>query len=182
MDPEALSLSMKRGFMFGYNVQAAVDETSQIVVANDLQDCATDYSALPRLVDQVKENCGAHAASYLADAGYQSVDNIKKIKKVGSAPIVSRKTSKMESEDDEEFSEQVIKGDEDREYFCKAGRRLPLASRCSTGYLVFRLSKRFCRGCDVQSSCCAYGKKTPEVLDDADRALINEFLSTLPYE
>ncbi len=135
-DPEALSLSNRRGgFMHGYNTQAAVDEKAQIVVACDLQDNATDFSALSGLVDQVEANCGEHGKAYLADSGYQSLKNIKKIEEVGSKPVVGRKTSKVEGE---EIHEQVMQGSHDREYFCKDGRRLDLACRSKNGYLVVR--------------------------------------------
>ena len=170
IDPEALSLPNKRRFMFGYNAQAAVDEKSQIVVACDLHDRATNYGALPALVDQVEANCGSHANAYLADAGYQSLDNLKKVCAVGATPVICRKASKAE-----EFSEQITKGSHDREYLCKAGRKLPLASRKSTGYLAFKLAKNFCDGC--QAPCMAYGKKHPEVLDDADRQWFNDYLA-----
>ena len=49
------------------------------------------------------------------------------------------------------------------------------ARRKSTGYLAFKLAKNFCDGC--QAPCMAYGKKHPEVLDDADRQWFNDYLA-----
>lgn len=157
--------------MYGYNVQAAVDERSQIVVACSLEDHSTDYQALPVLVEQVKENCGKHANVYLADSGYQSVENLKTIKETGSIPVICPKKSQTQPA----FGEQIRKGNHDREYFCPSKKRLPLACRGRDGYLTFRLSSDFCEGC--KDPCVAFGKKQPQVLDDADRKVMNQDLA-----
>ena len=173
-DPEALPVSPKKGFYFGYNVQAAVDEEHQIVVANDVEDKQTDYMALPKLVDQVEKNCGSQAHEYLADAGYMSLPNIQKIQEVGANPYIARKTKKALQE--KEINDQVRKGSHDREYLCMDGRVLDLASRNSNGRLDFRMSKTFCDGCKLTSRCEFYGKRRPELLDDADRDLYTTYL------
>jgi hypothetical protein len=178
VDPDSLSLSSRRGgYMHGYNVQAAVDEKAQIVVACDLQDSASDSSALPGLVDQVKANCGEHGAAYLADSGYQSLANLKKIEAVGSTPVLGRKASKAERPVDEEAHEQVTRGAHDREYFCKEGRRLDLACRTQTGHLQFRMAAEFCRDCPQTRACHLFGKKHPEILDDPDRETYTSYLA-----
>ena len=178
VDPEALSLWKRGGgYMHGYNAQAAVDDKAQIVVAATLEDSATDYGALPALVDQVQENCGKHPQAYLADSGYQSVDNLKKVTEVGSQALVCRKASRTKDPLEEEIHEQLTKGSHDREYFCKDGRRLDLASRRKDGYLSFRMKADFCQGCSQQNNCHFFGKKHPEVLDDQDRELYKTFLA-----
>lgn len=176
VDPEALSLSTRQGFYFGYNLQAAVDEKSQIVVACDLQDQATDYQALPKLVDQVQQNCHKHPDQYLADSGYQSLENIKKIHETGATPLICRKKSKAEKENDSEISEQITKGTNDREYFCMAKKQLPMTCRMSNGYISFKLPKDFCNQCKHQNKCKIFGKKHVEVLDDEDRTLYNSYI------
>jgi len=179
VDPEALPLSNRRGgFMHGYNVQAAVDEKAQIVVAQGVHDNATDFEALAPLVDQVQENCGKHGESYVADNGYQSLENVKKVKEVGSKAVICRKPSKAKKGRDEEIHEQVFRGSHDREYFCKDGRKLFLASRDTKGgWLNFKMPKGFCHACPHQETCHLFGKKYPQVYDDPNRAMYTEYLS-----
>lgn len=179
VDPDALSLSYRGGgFMHGYNLQAAVDEKTQIVVASDIHDSAADYGALPRLVDQVATNCGKHANAYLADAGYHSLENLKKLKDVDATPVICRRTARTNLATDEAMSEQVTSGSQAREYFCKAGRRLDLMCRSKkSNTLIFKMAPGFCDGCSFQATCHLFGKKHPAVLDDDDRHLYNSYLA-----
>ena len=92
--------------------------------------------------------------------------------------MLCRKASRAEKPVDEEMSEQVMKGHHDREYYCKGGRRLDLACRNKkSGYLSFRMALDFCEGCPLQATCHLFGKKHPEVLDDMDRKIYNDYLS-----
>lgn len=173
-DPDALQVAPNKGFFFGYNVQAAVDEKSQIVVAADVHDKQSDYNALTPMVDQVKENCQDHPEGYLMDSGYQSLDNIKKVNQTGSKAYINRKTRRAQAES--ELNEQIEKGNSDREYFCMDKRKMDLASRNSNGTLSFRMTKYFCKGCDKQDKCSFYGKRRPDTLDDENRRIYTDFL------
>lgn len=126
-DVEALSLGAGSKFSFGYNVQAAVDERSQIIVAADLATSANDSQSLPSLMDQVKENCGSYPSETLADAGYQSLANIEAVKVRGSKPIIA--FGQESKEIPEHVVEQVRKAEDegDRTYYCLNERKLPLA-------------------------------------------------------
>ncbi len=64
------------GWVQGYNVGAAVDETAQVIVATSVSADPTDTRQLPALVDAIKENTGRHPRRLLADAGYASDDNL----------------------------------------------------------------------------------------------------------
>lgn len=76
-DPDSrMMLSKPDGFIYGYNVQAVVDEAHQIIVATSVETSATDTGHLPALVDQVETNTGRRPKRVLADAGYQSDDNL----------------------------------------------------------------------------------------------------------
>jgi len=76
-DPESrIMLSKPDGFIYGYNAQAVVDEAHQVIVATDLGTDATDTRQLPAMLDQVRANTGRHPRRLLADAGYQSDDNL----------------------------------------------------------------------------------------------------------
>jgi transposase len=76
-DPESkIMLSRPDGWVQGYNVGAAVDETAQVIVATSVTAETTDTRTLPALVDQIKDNTGRLPRRLLADAGYCSDDNL----------------------------------------------------------------------------------------------------------
>jgi transposase len=76
-DPESkIMLSRPDGWVQGYNVGAAVDETAQIIVATSVTIETTDTRTLPELVDQIKDNTGRLPRRLLADAGYCSDENL----------------------------------------------------------------------------------------------------------
>jgi len=54
-----------------------VDEAHQVIVATELTAEATDTASLPDLVDQVESNTGRRPKRLLADAGYQSDDDLE---------------------------------------------------------------------------------------------------------
>jgi transposase len=77
-DPDSRIMPSKPdGWIAGYNVGAVVDEAHQVIVATDLTADTTDTGSLPDLVDQVETNTGRRPKRVLADAGYQSDDNLE---------------------------------------------------------------------------------------------------------
>lgn len=62
-----------------YNGQAAVDSEHQVIVAADLGTCAADAPSLIPMLDAVIENCDAAPGAYIADAGYNSEDNLEEV-------------------------------------------------------------------------------------------------------
>ena len=76
-DPDSrIMLSKPDGWIYGYNAQAVVDDGHQVIVATELTTDATDTRSLLALTDQVEANTGRRPRRLLADAGYQSDDNL----------------------------------------------------------------------------------------------------------
>src|SRR6516165_8304533 len=75
-DPDSRVLLTKDGFIQGYNAQAAVDGTKQIIVAHGLTQSMSDCPQLVPLVDAVRANLGRMPREISADAGYCSEDNL----------------------------------------------------------------------------------------------------------
>jgi transposase len=76
-DPDSRIMHSKPdGFIYGYNAQAVVDEAHQVIVATAITSDATDSRSLPELTDQVEVNTGRSPKRFLADAGYQSDENL----------------------------------------------------------------------------------------------------------
>ena len=71
-----IMLSKPDGWIYGYNAQAVVDEAHQVIVATTIETTTTDVGHLPALIDQVEANTGRRPKRLLADAGYQSDDNL----------------------------------------------------------------------------------------------------------
>ncbi|MGH9611207.1 MAG: transposase, partial [Bryobacteraceae bacterium] len=57
-DPESRILKTKDGYIQGYNAQAAVDATAQIIVAHTLGNNGSDQAQFAPLLDAVKANLG----------------------------------------------------------------------------------------------------------------------------
>ncbi len=78
-----------KGFIQGYNGQAAVDDKAQIIVAADLNNQASDSNELLPLLDQVEENTGACPKEVLADAGYKSEANFESLQERESEAYIA---------------------------------------------------------------------------------------------
>ena len=76
-DPESRIMKTKDGYIQGYNAQAAVDATAQVIVACDLDARQSDQHQLTPLVDAVETNLGKKPEQVSADAGYCSNANLE---------------------------------------------------------------------------------------------------------
>ncbi|MCI4679031.1 IS1182 family transposase [Rhodoblastus acidophilus] len=75
-DPNSRVLLTKDGFVQGYNAQATVDGTAQIIVAHGLTQSMSDWPQLVPMVDRVCANLGRKSKEVSADAGYCSEGNL----------------------------------------------------------------------------------------------------------
>jgi hypothetical protein len=69
-------MKTKDGFIQGYNAQAAVDATAQVIVAHNLDARQSDQHQLTPLVDAIEANLGKKPKQVSADAGYCSDANL----------------------------------------------------------------------------------------------------------
>ena len=75
-DPESRILKTKDGYIQGYNAQAAVDATAQIIVAHTLSNDGSDQAQFAPLLDGIKTNLKRNPDEVSADAGYCSAANL----------------------------------------------------------------------------------------------------------
>jgi len=66
----------KGSFLQGYNAQAAVDATAQVIVAAEVTQESTDNHQLVPMLNQVEKNLGRKPQAASADAGYWSEANV----------------------------------------------------------------------------------------------------------
>jgi hypothetical protein len=74
-DPQSFTMKSQRGWVQGYNAQAAADCESQVIVATDIADSGVDQRQLLPMLDRIAEQAGALPDQLLADAGYWSARN-----------------------------------------------------------------------------------------------------------
>jgi transposase len=79
-DPESRIMKTKDGFIQGYNAQAAVDATAQVIVAHGLDASQSDHHQLAPIADAIEANFGRKPAQLSADAGYCSDANLAALK------------------------------------------------------------------------------------------------------
>jgi len=70
-------MKSKDGFVQAYNGQIAVDAQAQIIVAQDVTQCAADSGQLIPMVDAVEANLGRKPEQASADSGYCSEANLE---------------------------------------------------------------------------------------------------------
>src|SRR5208282_2711845 len=75
-DPESRIMKIKDGFIQGYNAQAAVDATAQVIVAHGLDAKQSDQHQLAPIADAIEANLGKKPTQLSADAGYCSDANL----------------------------------------------------------------------------------------------------------
>jgi len=75
-DPQSRIMKTGDGFIQGFNAQAAVDATAQVIVAATVSNQASDCPHLVGLVEQIATNLAAVPEQVSADAGYCSEDNL----------------------------------------------------------------------------------------------------------
>lgn len=74
-DPDARLVRSSRGFVVGYNAQAAVDVESGLVVAYEVSQSSSDRALLPPMIKRVKELAGQNPVEVVADGGYDSYES-----------------------------------------------------------------------------------------------------------
>jgi transposase len=75
-DPQSRIMKATDGFIQGFNAQAAVDATAQMIVAETLSNQASDCPHLVGLVEPISTTLEVAPEQISADAGYCSEDNL----------------------------------------------------------------------------------------------------------
>ena len=88
-DPDSKVLLSKDGYIQGYNAQAAVDGTAQIIVAHELTPSMSDQGQLIPLADGIEKNLGRKPKEASADAGYCSEANLQALAERGIGAYIA---------------------------------------------------------------------------------------------
>ena len=80
-DPESRIMKTRDGFQQCYNAQAAVDAGSQVIVAQDVTQSATDRNQLKPMVAQIEAHTGSNPTELSADSDYCTEDNLAELER-----------------------------------------------------------------------------------------------------
>jgi len=156
-DLDALAnYNKKNGMNYAYNVGAAVDENSQIIVACELHDNCSDQDSLVPLVDATVETLGAAPESCLADAGFNKPENIAALEERGIRPVIAP----GKGEDDVEPSAlECLRYDHEREKWrCPKGKLVPEAP-ATKSRRILAPPEGFCIACPKRKTCPLFEKQ-----------------------
>lgn len=83
-DPESRIMkdSTTKGFVQGYNAQAAVDAEAQVIVAADVTQAPNDKGQVEPMVAQIERNVEQRPKELSADAGYYSERNVRRLEEL----------------------------------------------------------------------------------------------------
>lgn len=87
-DPESAIMKGKDGFIQGYNCQAAVEGSSQVILANDVSAVAADQDQVEPMVVEILETLEKLPRIATLDAGFFSETNIEGLKSLGVDPYI----------------------------------------------------------------------------------------------
>jgi len=123
-EPEAAMMKAGTRNTLAFNAQIVVDAKSDLIVAQEVVNDATDYAQLVPMVEQVKDNTGAQAQETLADSGYFSGEPLSQAEEKSLDVLVRPKADRDENSP---FHKSRFCYDAQRDgYVCPRGEFLPL--------------------------------------------------------
>jgi transposase len=134
-DPDSRILKTKDGYIQGYNAQAAVDATAQIIVAHGLTASTSDHGQLVGLLDGVEANLGTRPKEASADNGYLSEANLAAMADRGINAYIATGRAKHPAEVKRKLSGPLTQAMQDK--LKRAGRRSRYRLRKQTVEPVF---------------------------------------------
>ena len=155
-DPDARAMAThgKGTGLVGYNVQAAVDTGSHIVVAHEVTNLGHDRTQLANMSRQAKDATGAEELTALADRGYFSGAEVLACEELGVTPICPKPiTSGARAEGRFGKPDFIYQPDSDT-YLCPAGEALAKRSTSiEHGLVLNRYWSRNCGRCKLKQDC-----------------------------
>ena len=141
----------------GYNLQAAVDTNSHIVVAHEVINVSHDRSSLATMGHEAREATGTDALTVLADRGYFSGVEVLACEKAGLVPICPKPLTSGAKADGRWGKQDFVYDAESDTYHCPAGETLTRRfSSLEDGMTLHGYATPACRSsCTVRSNCTA---------------------------
>jgi len=183
-EPESRPMRTSRGVRMSYNVQAAVDSSSQVVVGMLVTTDENDRQQLGAMLTEVYKNTGCKPSVVSADKGYYSAANMKILDENNQAGAVSVPKLPPRCKRPDRYDIDCFIYDEIGDtYRCPAGKLLTFRqttnkSKVNSVYRIYKCAE--CRGCLHRELCGARkgGKRLDIHVSNALRAKMERFLAT----
>lgn len=192
-DPEAKFMHHKNGSMPAYNGELAVTE-DQIIVHADVTNEPVDTNQLVPAVAGIENNCGEKPEKVVADAGFNSGKNLKKLEAERIEGYIAEGGEKNLTNEEGRQRGAELYGKEDFQYeaekdcyICPAGKTLcpGKVNHRRTKYsqqeiIIYRIKAEVCSGCLDRSKCTQAegGRKITRNKYEAERLRMREKLRT----
>ena len=153
-DARAMATNGKGTGLVGYNVQAAVDADSHIVVAHEVTNLGHDRTQLANMGRQAKHATGAEHLTVLADRGYLFGAEVLACEEAGVIPICPKPLTSGAKAEGRFGKPDFIYDEPSDTYRCPAGEQLiKRSTTIENGLVLNRYWVSTCRSCASKPGC-----------------------------
>ncbi len=160
-DARAMASAGKGTGLVGYNLQAAVDTGSHIVVAHEVINLGHDRTSLATMGQQAHEATGTQALTVLADRGYFSGPEVLACEAAGVTPICPKPLTSGAKADGRWGKQDFVYQAESDTYRCPAGETMTRRfASLEHGMTLHGYATPACRSrCTVKANCTASSER-----------------------
>lgn len=155
-DPDSRAMkSNSIGRTIGYNVQTAVDAKHHLIIGHYVTNAVVDRAELSKIAKEAQTVLDRKDLIVLADRGYYSANEIKRVQDAGMTPIVP-KTQTSGSRNKNMFTkDDFIYSKENDVYICPNNREIPYSFSSDERGKTMRgyVSIKVCKNCLIKGSC-----------------------------
>ena len=155
-DEDANLMICKKSCLAAYNVQTAVDDKANLIVAVDLTTEETDYHQLIPMVEQVVKNTSSAPAVISADPGYATFDNYAFLKENGLYGLIPDSRHFVDTYGRPKYyPKSLFRYDPENDWYtCPAGRIMKFVRiQKEKGKQPVRVYRGNCAWCPLHLSC-----------------------------
>jgi len=156
-DPDARSMKSRGNGVVGYNVQAAVDVETHLIVAHDVTNAGIDRRQLSPMATKAKQLLAPddeEPIKVIADQGYYRGEELLACEAANITAYVAKSDTSGKRGKGEFSRRQFRYLPEDDEYECPAGERaIYRFTRTEAGKQIRRYWSSACVHCPIKSKC-----------------------------
>ncbi len=154
-DPDSRKMKTGDGFKMAYNIQAAVDAKSQIIIGGYVTNKANDVGQIPHIIHEIKANTGLAPCILTADTGYCDAESLMYLDNQDQAALIPIRKQPHESKRNDLFCSRCFLKDEAEDVLiCPAGRRLIFKTTTNCGSGIYReYWASGCLDCSFRKDC-----------------------------
>lgn len=137
-----------------YNVQSAVDTKHHLIISHDVTQ-TTDRGKLHSVASLVQETLKTTDITFIADKGYYSREDIKKVLDTGSEMLVPKSDTSGAAKAGIFNKNEFIYDKDSDQYTCPAGNTLPHRRNVVDHGIALKVYVNHiaCRDCEIRAKC-----------------------------